>query len=396
LHILIIPSWYPAFPGDIKGSFFREQALALNDHGHQVGVIDVQLSSPRELFSSLGKGFCIKNEIDNGVATLRVHGTNWFARTPWPLRWVWPYYGMNLFKRYVSLYGKPDMIHAHGMLYGGLLARKVSGKFSIPFVLTEHSSFYERGLVTKQQIYLAKWAAKAAERRFAVSQALCNQLEKLFGDADLYWEEMPNIVNRMFYLSGSTEPDRLKPTPFVFLNVALLTKNKGIHNLISAFAAAFPEDPNVLLRIGGDGIERKRLEKQAADLNVQDRVGFLGMLRRDQVLQEMSGMDVFVLPSSFETFGVVLIESLALGKPVIATRCGGPESIVREQDGMLVPTDDVPALIEAMKVMRSNYKTYDSLEIRKACIDRYSESVIAERLSAIYKAVLSETTGDGG
>lgn len=177
---------------------------------------------------------------------------------------------------------------------------------------------------------------------------------------------------------------------FGFVNIALLTEKKGVHNLIRAFAKSFPKDPSVVLDIGGDGTERPRLEALAVNLGVTDRVRFLGALDRDQVAQAMARANAFVLASRYETFGVVVIEALALGKPVIATRCGGPESIVREQDGLLVPPDDIDALAEAMRTMRSNYGRYQSADIRANCIARYSEQAVVERLTRVYTQVLHD------
>lgn len=393
MHILIIPSWYPAFPGDICGCFFREQALALKKHGHQVGVIDVKLRLPKSWKLLLGGFFGNFTEVDEGLLTYRFCSMDWFRRLPRLQRWLWLYYGVKLAERYISSNGKPDLIHAHAMLNGGLLAKAVSKKFAIPFVITEHSSSFACDLLGQQQIALACGVSSSAARRFAVSSALCKLLEYQFGDATLRWEEMPNIVNRKFINAKLPSRHGLNES-FSFLNIGLLTKTKSVHHLVSAFARAFDNNPDVILKIGGDGVERSRLEALTTELGVAGRVQFLGMLSRDQVLEEMSNANVFVLSSRYETFGVVVIEALALGKPVIATRCGGPEFIVRELDGLLVPTEDVQALAEAMKKMHSDYASYDAAEIRAACIARYSESVIAERLSAVYSEVLAASGGE--
>lgn len=395
MHILIIPSWYPAYPGDICGCFFREQALALQKHGHQVGVIDVKLRLPRSLKLLFSGFFGNFTEVDEGLLTYRFCGMDWCRRLPQQQRRLWLHYGMKLAEHYISLHGKPDVIHAHAMLNGGLLAKAISEKYAIPFVVTEHSSAFARGLVNQQQIALARGVSSSAARRLAVSGALCKLLEHQLGGVALRWEEMPNIVSQKFIDAELSAPHS-ETGAFPFLNVAMLEENKGVHTLLSAFARVFDSDPNVTLKIGGDGVERPRLEALAGKLGVADRVLFLGMLSREQVLNEMSNASVFVLPSRYETFGVVVIEALALGKPVIATRCGGPESIIREQDGILVPADDVLALAEAMKKMRSAYASYDAAEIRAACIARYSEPVIAARLTAVYSAVLAASCGGEG
>ncbi len=390
MKILIIPSWYPEKPGDINGSFFREQALALNKYGHQVGVIYPQLRSLRTWKSAFAGPYGIVEELDNGMPTFRSSGMAWFPRMPHANTMLLIRQGLKLYQCYIARHGKPDLIHAHAMLNGGVLAQALSTRYDIPYLVTEHSTAYARGLVQPWQIRLAREVAKSAARRFAVSSPFCALLEQVLGTSGWRWEAMPNIVERKFTKKPLTKPTHAD-SEFVFINVALLTAKKGVHHLIAAFAGGFGDDRSVALKIGGDGVERPRLEALAVELGVADRVHFLGALTREQVADQMANADAFVLSSHYETFGVVVIEALALGKPVIATRCGGPESIVRKEDGLLVPPDDVPALASAMQSLRANHAQYHPQEIRSACIARFSEAAIVGRLSQVYSDVLVES-----
>ena len=216
----------------------------------------------------------------------------------------------------------------------------------------------------------------------------------MLGEDANRWEEMPNIVEQSF-TQADLAPSWDARRPFTFLTIAQMTPKKGIGYAIEAFAYSFSSDPTVELRLGGDGPERERLEALARSLGVADQVKFLGMLTRQQVLEEMRQSQVFVLPSLYETFGVVVIEALALGKPLIATRCGGPESIVRPEDGLLISPGDPVALAEAMRRMRKNFVDYHPEAIRQACAERFAEAVIAKRLIAAYERVTSShTRGD--
>ena len=102
----------------------------------------------------------------------------------------------------------------------------------------------------------------------------------------------------------------------------------------------------------------------------------------------MNNCDTFVLASRYETFGVVYIEALACGKPVIATKCGGPNSIVNENNGYLVNIDDIEALSNSMKLMFQNIENYDARLIRKECEKKYNPQVIASELEEIYLNLL--------
>jgi glycosyltransferase involved in cell wall biosynthesis len=388
MHILIIPSWYPLNLDDISGSFFREQALALQKNGCKVGVIYPQLRSLRD-WKSIASGQCgVTCEIDNGMPTYRSHGTNWFPRIPNANSWLWIKHGITLYNKYINDHGKPDIIHVHSALYGGGLAKYINKKDNISYVITEHLSGYLRGLISKPEMVLTKKSTEFSSKNLAVSRSLCRQMEKSLGTPPNSWHEIPNIVHDSFINYKAAK--KTKNGDFNFICVALLSENKCIHNAIQAFAVAFKKNNNIMLTIGGDGPERARLEKLSNDLGLTSKIQFLGLLGRNQVLEEISKADAFILPSRHETFGVVATEALALGKPIIATRCGGPESIVEEGDGILVPVDDIQSLADAMLSLQNNIVSYNPEKIRQSCIARFSETAVATRLKMIYKEILAK------
>lgn len=297
----------------------------------------------------------------------------------------WKRKGIKLYQQYIKNHGRPDVIHVHSMLNAGLVATEIERAHNIPYVITEHSSSFARKLVTDRQRFAANDIASKASARFAVSEPFSDLLSEFLGSECGDWEVMPNIVNDMFFDGYSKNHVKEE---FTFLNVCLLTENKRVDVLLEGFARSFAGKENVKLRIGGEGPEREPLMELAETLKIAAQVTFLGMLTRAQVSEEMERMDAFVLSSEYETFGVVIVEALAKGKPVIATRCGGPEDIVREEDGFLVPVNDVLAMAEAMEILHQNYSSFESEKIRLACKARYSESAIAQRLVEVYKSVM--------
>ena len=387
LKILVLPSWYPDSSNDIDGSFFREQGIALAKRGVKVGVIHPRLRSLRRPATILTgpNGITIQN--DEGVQTFRSHGMAWFPRMPRLSRWYWIRHGLRLFEQYINDHGMPDIVHVHSMLNAGVLALELHRRHGVPYLITEHSAAFSRNLLSDEQMVLASSVATHAQRRFAVSKPFCELLIDQLGDGAGEWEEMPNIVNQAF-LEHELQRRSQKKQSFRFLTIALLTENKATANLLQSFAMQFAGQDGVYLDIGGDGPERPRLESQATELGIQEQVRFLGSLSRAQVRGAMADADVFVLPSHYETFGVVVVEALALGKPVIATRCGGPESIIKSGDGVLVPTHDVDALAKAMAEVFANVGQYDPVDIRKRCRQRYSEDTVVARLTKVYREVV--------
>ena len=391
MHILILPSWYPKFPGDIGGSFFREQAIALTKHGCQVGVVAVQLRSLKQYKTVFSGSFKVDFEDDQGVATYRQHGVNWFPRLHKLQAKLWGHYGCKLVERYIAEHGRPDLIHVHSMLNAGIVARHIKQRYGIPYVVTEHSSTYLRKLLSPYQIQAASEVANCAQRRFAVSTPFADLISECLVGIESAWEVMPNIVHDSFF----SHPLRLvKQQGFVFSHVSLLAYHKRVDLLIQAFAIEFKGNKEVRLHVGGAGEERQALERLTTNLGLSDQVCFLGKLTREQVVHEVAAADAFVLSSQHETFGVVLIEALALGKPVIATRCGGPEDIVTGKNGLLVPVDDVKALAGAMQVLYANRANYQAECLRQSCRERFSEAAISQRLLGVYAEVLSSSKPD--
>ena len=102
----------------------------------------------------------------------------------------------------------------------------------------------------------------------------------------------------------------------------------------------------------------------------------------------MQQCDCFVLPSRYETFGVVYIEAMACGKPVIAVKNGGPDDFVNDFNGILIESEDIEALADAMNYIALNYKHYDSYEISGYVRNQFSEETIAKKLETVYKEIL--------
>lgn len=387
MHILVLPSWYPSKPVDGNGSFFREHAIALKKHGHMVGVIHPFLHSLRGWKNFLSVDFGIHEELDFDVQTLRSIGIAWIPKKIYISALIEFYHGLRLYKKYSDKYGRPDVIHVQSMLNAGRLAMYLKRKYNIPYVITEHSWRHATGRVSSNELKLSKLIASNAVYRFGVSRSLCNELEELIGLDSGQWCYFPNMVEHTFFETPLKESSKSEK-PFRFICVASLDQNKCVDHVIKAFFKILIEGDDIYLDIVGDGPDRNKLESMSDEMGIADRVKFYGKRNRKEILEVMSSADSLVLASRYETFGVVIIEALALGKPVVATKCGGPESIIRKEDGLLVPTDDISALCDAMTTVRTNFDQYDPYEIRIACKNRFSEEVIISGYTEIYESVI--------
>lgn len=384
LHVLIIPSWYPRFKGDVGGSFFREQGLALHKAGANVGVVFPQINSLKSL-QGLTKLHGIEVSNDDGLKTYRYHFINITPGLDALTQKRRLLIGMKLFERYIKDNGMPDIIHAHSLSNAGLLAKKIHKKYTIPYIVTEHFSGFLRNAVSDNLLAKLKPVVENASKCIAVSHSFKDSLNRQF--ATNKWSYLPNVVSDKFL----QQPLNLTiaANEFTFLSVCFLNSNKKIDILLRAFSIVCEQLDNVRLQIGGDGPEKAKLESLAINLNISDKVDFLGSLNRDAVVSTMANCSAFVSASEFETFGVVIVEALALGKPVIATKCGGPESIIIPSVGYLVDTNSPSSLADAMLLMHANQGDFEPDAIRSYCRQEFSEKSVISRLTCTYNNVLN-------
>lgn len=389
MHVLIIPSWYPETPEDIDGIFFRLQAQALQRSGLKIGVTAPVFRSMRgKPASVVNGGYGIRSYTEENIPTYVYKSMYFFPRLPYLDRHRWVGVGWKLFKRYVRDHGTPDIIHAHSMNHAGILAQQIHAKTGIPFVLTEHSSTYARKLIRNWQRPAMLRSAQQCSARIAVSKDFCRLLETEYGGLD--WQYIPNSLSPAF-IRPVDLANKPKNADFTFCSVAHLNYNKGFDILLPAFAEALKTHPDLKLKIGGTGLIASQLHNLAAELGLENSVEFLGGLQNDQVLDLMFRSDAFVLASRNETFGVVFIEALSQGLPVAATRCGGPQTIINENNGILVPVGDVQALAGALVSLYENRGRYDAQTLRADCLSEFGEEAVVRQITAVYKTILGGT-----
>ena len=389
MHILILPFNYPSPEQPVKYTYVHDQATALQKAGHEVRVlVTPEMHSLRNLLDNPRWSNLSRRQRSyqlEGIPVDRGSQWAWLSNVPSLLKaQLIARETELLFRGYLAAHGKPDLIHAHNVRYGGWAAAAIRKKYRLPVVLTEHSTVFLRNAIPPLEKRLIPVTLRSVDRRLAVGPALAAALQSFCQGLQI--EVVPNIVHTGFF----TPSEKLLPEePFVFSSVAQLKPIKAMDNLIRAFALAF-KGKQAVLNIGGFGDERSRLETLAHELGMAEQVNFPGKLSRDGVRALLRESHVLVSASSVETFGVTLIEAMACGRPVIATRSGGPELFVNDGNGILVPVNDVNALATAMQAMRNNYRQYDPGRIRDECVVRFGEQAIVERLEAIYEDTLKQ------
>ena len=283
------------------------------------------------------------------------------------------------FRAMLKSFGKPDVVHAHFYSIAAI-ATVIKKKYGIPLVVTEHSSKINKP-ASEISALDKKVAAKAYNRcnsLICVSKALADNILQTFNhDSSV----IPDMVDNQIYSYGGKNKNL---SPFVYVSVGNLVPIKAFDVLIEAFAKA---DDDAQLYIIGDGSEKTKLENQITKLGLEGKVKLFGRLNRLEINEIYQHGHVFVLPSQSETFGVSYVEAMYAGLPVIATRCGGPESFVDDSNGMLVAVNDVEGLADAMNAMRANYSAYDPVKISEESTKKFSPDVISGEIIEIYNKI---------
>jgi teichuronic acid biosynthesis glycosyltransferase TuaC len=380
-HLVAIPSWYKSARGS-GGGYFRDQALALQRAGWRVAMLAPDIYTPRDLRQGQApavRGRAFSTD-DDGLPTWRRNALVPVPRLPYRNAAAFALCGLRLFAQYRAANGAPDLIQAHGVLNAGVAALAIRKRYGVPFVLTEHSTAFAQGRLRWWERDLVRRVIAGAERCLAVSPQLTRLLEAQYPSSA--WQYLPNPLGDVFVAEGATPP-RDPAAPFVFVCVARLSPEKGHATLIEAFAEAFHGDPGARLWLVGEGPVREELERLCAARGITGQVDFLGLLPAPGVREQLLAADAFVLASDVETFGVVVIEALACGRPVIVTASGGPDHLVTAANGLLVPTGDPSALLPALREMRRSAADYDRAAIRAEALRLYGPEAFARRFAEV-------------
>lgn len=368
MNILIVAHGYPCEKDPQWGCFEKDQAEALAKLGHKVTIVAVD-------------GRHRKYKRQRGIVHYSDGNINAYTIYYFPLAYLLAPYlykkarammMLKLYEHVIKEQGLPDIIYAHFMFCIEELYM-VKKRYHVPILGLEHWSVLNMNKLSSDVLSSGRRAYGIVDKLLAVSPSLQSQIKKHF---NIETEVLYDMVNEVFLQQPLVEKSFKKP--FKFVSVGSLNHWKAFDILVKSFAGIKNRDTE--LYIIGDGEDRSTIEGLIHNFNLSGRVHLLGRLDKEAIIQRLSEADAFVLPSRGETFGVAYVEALAMGLPVIATRCGGPESFMTDECGLMVDVDDVEGLTVAMDKLQETINTFDSHAIREYIRSRFSGEVIAKQL----------------
>lgn len=376
MKVLILPGYYGfggtrgLAPG--AGSFIREQALALARSGIGVEVAYCHFDSARSLWT--------ETRDDCGVVTHYLHAKPFRL----PINML---YKMFLLSRWAQLHylrRPPDVVHAQ--VFTALPhAYVISRILRVPLVYTEHSNAVQGGTLSSFWKFVVRMLVPRVSAVLPVSERLGESLHELTGAT---FTVVHNIVaDEFFEVPLARSGDR---EVFHFLSVGREHPNKGWDLLLDAMRAVVDDNFSAQLTLAG-AVDIATVRSMVQSRGLEEFVEIRGPVSRHQMPSLMMRSDCHVLASRLETFGMVTIESLAVGTPVIATATGAAEAIIREFNGLVVPVGDSAALADAMKNIICSRSSYAAEDIRSDAYRRFSERTFVATVERIYERSLGRT-----
>ncbi|MBR2057876.1 MAG: glycosyltransferase [Fibrobacter sp.] len=401
MKVLVIGSVYPRFHEDAEVPWLRTSVAHLKQAG-----VEIQVLAPAY------KGLK-SHEIDGvKVNRFRYAPAGWefltheegapskMASKPWLQLLAIPYIISGFFKCIkICRKFRPDVIHAHWPFPHAYIALGAAKLFRIPLVLNFHGA--ELLLIRKKKWVkpLLKFAIGQAQAVFANSSFTAGKIRAL-RNVDVEWSPYGTTLETREISAEPTQAPHPVNGKFKILFVGRHIERKGICYLIEA-AKYLPRD-QFEIRIVGVGDLTDKLKAQAAEVSTTPdaaNIIFTGKLSPEALANEYRTANVFTLPAivdskgDTEGLGVVLIEAMELGLPVVASNVGGiPDVVVDGVSGILVPEKNPEALASAYKRLAAEPELQKKLleGARKRIDECFNWSKIVERQIAVYEKIKSK------
>lgn len=387
MNVLIITNWYPTRRNPVAGVFVKEFAEALSNFCN-VTVFHPESSKNVRLFKI--------EEINDG--NFKVIKLMYRKIIPNILSYL--YISMLSIVWLLRNYNKisPDIIHAHNHL-AAVWAIIVGNVKRTPVIITEHGlhkegDYYKNSVVDILdrilRYIIIKVTFNIADMLIFVSRASRDYIIERYKIANIY-RIVPNVLNQRFMDSKIHKiSPRIYRKKKKILFIGGLYPRKGLEYLLEAVRLISQERTDFMVEIIGDGPFRQHYEWLVERYGLKNFISFLGRVSDDKKVKALMTCDFLVLPSLFENFGIVLIEAMACGKPVITTSSGGQVEFVTEENGILVRSKDFKALAEAIKFMLNNLDKYSPRDISYYVKKRFNKIVVGRSLRNTYNYILSE------
>jgi glycosyltransferase involved in cell wall biosynthesis len=301
-------------------------------------------------------------------------------------------------RRLLELLGRfrPDVVHVHCVSTNAYYALEVQEATGVPLIVSLHGELTmdAQGLFKRSALArdILRRGLRRADAVTACSRQTLAEAEAFFGEP--LGEKGVVVYNGIAEGGGGEIVPFEHPRPYI-LAIGRHVRQKGFDILLHAMKQLGPAGDPYDLILAGDGVEHEPLKSLATALGLGDRVVFPGQVDHPAAISLFAGCKVFVLPSRNEAFGIVNLEAMVAGKPIVAARVGGvPEIVLDDENGLLVAPENPSELAETLRRLLADEAWQRRLG--KAGRERaklFTWPRIVEEYMAVYAAALSRSRG---
>jgi glycosyltransferase involved in cell wall biosynthesis len=395
--VAIVTPWYPSSQATFAGAFVSAMVEAVVPGCDEVTVYHCDRWGSRATEAEDLQTWSAHRELlSGGVPRGQTTAGAGLVYVPVPVRSEMSFAANAI--RYaealkIALGGRPidaAVVHAHVGLRGGWVALENARPDARVFV-TEHATFLEQVLAQPDSRAMYDQVLTRCDRFFVVGEPARQPLVEAF----------PHHADKISLVPNPVRFDRTRTTPVTelrrWLFIGHFIERKGVGLLLEAFAKCHAEDPTLHLSFIGEGTLAPSLRQRAHELDITDAVTFHGPLTPDQTLHTMAEHDLLVHPSRHETFGMTIIEAIAVGIPVLVTRCGGPEQtlagIETDASEFINVTDNPDDIVTGYHHLRQRLPQLNIAHAQDTLATKYSYPAVAAAHHNIWFPTDSEKTG---
>jgi glycosyltransferase involved in cell wall biosynthesis len=380
MKVLFVSSWYPTQNNPNYGIFVKEHAKAVQTTSNEIVVLAVLVERSKSILNVL----CTDYFDESGIRTIEIRLTSRFRDIIHyfvPLQELIAYY---YFKRLISSTFLPDVVHSNVVFPAGVIGSYIARKIDTPFIITEHWSKIA-GILKKPILSaLVKRTYRHAHRILPVSEYLKKNMQELMPFlTDDKFQIVPNVVDDELFTYREKEQST---TDIRFCAIATwATKNQPdkypelFIEAISNIQSTLEKKIKLTMIGGGDRVDE--LKELCRKLHVD--VSFVGYQSKSKIAEILQQSDYMLHASRVETFGVVIVESLMTGTPVLCSNVAALPELINDENGVLCENSVESWTNGLVKLLNLSF---DNFAISSDVKNVFSVQNIGSRIQSVYES----------